>query len=131
MPDRASITSRPATPPAPGRAGAPALTARRPGPGQPFLPGIADLPASFQQPDRPAVRTTCAACGPAVSCPPPAEAVSLTLPGTLDQVRQARNLIVGVLAGCPRADDVILAVSELAANAIRFFLLSSCVAIVV
>ena len=35
-----------------------------------------------------------------------------------DQVRAARRFITGVLAGCPVADDTILCLSELAANAV-------------
>jgi anti-sigma regulatory factor (Ser/Thr protein kinase) len=35
-----------------------------------------------------------------------------------DQVREARRFLAGILCGCPAADDVLLAASELAANAV-------------
>lgn len=41
------------------------------------------------------------------------------LPGTADQIRHARRLLAAVLGDCPCADDVILCLSELAANAVR------------
>jgi anti-sigma regulatory factor (Ser/Thr protein kinase) len=41
-----------------------------------------------------------------------------SFPGRADQVREARVLISGLLDGCSAADDVVLLVSELAANAI-------------
>ena len=50
-------------------------------------------------------------------------------PGRADQVRHVRRALARHLAGCPAADEAILIASELAANAIVFFLLSSCVAI--
>jgi anti-sigma regulatory factor (Ser/Thr protein kinase) len=40
-----------------------------------------------------------------------------TYPGTADQVRAVRADLRGLLADCPRADDIILCASELAANA--------------
>jgi hypothetical protein len=40
-----------------------------------------------------------------------------TLPGTPDSVPRARRLVRDALPGCPRADDLALAVSELASNA--------------
>lgn len=39
-------------------------------------------------------------------------------PGTASQPRQVRAALRPVLRGCPAADDVVLVVSELAANAI-------------
>src|SRR5579859_5715640 len=50
-------------------------------------------------------------------------------PGRADQVSHVRRAMSRHLAGCPAADDAILVVSELASNAVVFFLLSSCVAI--
>ena len=41
-----------------------------------------------------------------------------TLPGTASQAGQVRAALRSVLGGCPAADDVLLVVSELAANAI-------------
>jgi hypothetical protein len=41
-----------------------------------------------------------------------------SFPGTLDQVREARSFAARLLAGCPRADDAALCVSEFAANAV-------------
>jgi anti-sigma regulatory factor (Ser/Thr protein kinase) len=41
-----------------------------------------------------------------------------TFAGTPRQVAYARHAVKGILAGCPRADDAALIVSELAANAI-------------
>jgi anti-sigma regulatory factor (Ser/Thr protein kinase) len=35
-----------------------------------------------------------------------------------DQVREARRFLTGILDGCPAADDVLLAASELATNAV-------------
>lgn len=52
-----------------------------------------------------------------------------TYPGRADQVRHVRRAVAQHLAGCPAADDAVLIASELASNAILFFLLSSCVAI--
>src|SRR5215470_15861421 len=57
---------------------------------------------------------TCqAACG-ALFAP-----VSLTLPGRADQVRVIRRWLTGLVADLPTADDIVLAVSELTANAVR------------
>ena len=50
-------------------------------------------------------------------------------PGSYEQVRQVRLFVARVLEGCPVADEAVLLSSELATNAITFFLLSSCVAI--
>src|SRR5215468_7418191 len=46
-------------------------------------------------------------CGPAA-----------TYPGSPEHVRQVRADAQGLLAGCPAADEVILCLSELAANAV-------------
>ena len=54
---------------------------------------------------------------------------SVTFPGLPAIVPSARRFVRGILVGSPRAEDMELIVSELASNAIRFFLLSSCVAI--
>jgi anti-sigma regulatory factor (Ser/Thr protein kinase) len=45
-------------------------------------------------------------------------AVTATLPGTPASVPVARRLVRETLAGCPRAGDLMLAVTELAANAV-------------
>jgi anti-sigma regulatory factor (Ser/Thr protein kinase) len=50
--------------------------------------------------------------------PPPAAAV--TLPGTAASVPAARQFIRRALAGCPRAEDLAQAVTELAANAVTW-----------
>jgi hypothetical protein len=52
-----------------------------------------------------------------------------TFHGRADQVGQVRRELARYLAGCPAADDAVLIASELAANSVLFFLLSSCVAI--
>jgi two-component sensor histidine kinase len=44
--------------------------------------------------------------------------ITATLPGTPSSVPTARRLIRDALPGCPRADDLMLAVSELASNGI-------------
>jgi anti-sigma regulatory factor (Ser/Thr protein kinase) len=44
--------------------------------------------------------------------------VTATLPGTPASVPIARRLVREALPGCPRADDLMLAVTELAANAV-------------
>jgi anti-sigma regulatory factor (Ser/Thr protein kinase) len=41
-----------------------------------------------------------------------------TYPGRPEHIRQARAEAQGLLAGCPAADEVILCLSELAANAV-------------
>ena len=41
-----------------------------------------------------------------------------TYPGHLDQVHRVRQAVARYLAGCPAADEAVLIVSELAANAI-------------
>jgi len=53
------------------------------------------------------------------------------LDGRPDQVRAARQFVRQHLAGHPAAGDAVLVASELAANSVMFFLLSSCVAIAV
>jgi two-component sensor histidine kinase len=50
-----------------------------------------------------------------VATSPPA--VTVTLPGIPASVPIARRLVRETLAGCPRAGDLMLAVTELAANA--------------
>ena len=52
-------------------------------------------------------------------------------PGTADQLRHVRSALRQFLGGCPVADDAVCLLSELCANAVVFFLLSSCVAIAV
>src|SRR5205823_5367068 len=42
-----------------------------------------------------------------------------TYPGAVSQVRLVRAAVRSLLDGCPAADDAVLVVSELAANAIR------------
>jgi hypothetical protein len=49
---------------------------------------------------------------------PPAWAWEGTYPGIVSQARQVRAALRSLLAGCPAAEDVLLVVSELAANAI-------------
>jgi anti-sigma regulatory factor (Ser/Thr protein kinase) len=44
--------------------------------------------------------------------------ITATLPGTPAFVPLARRLVREALAGCPRADDLMLAVTELATNCI-------------
>jgi hypothetical protein len=46
-----------------------------------------------------------------------------------DQLSQVRRDIAGYLGGCPVTQDMVLIADEMAANAILFFLLNSCVAI--
>lgn len=48
----------------------------------------------------------------------PAPAAEITLPGTAASVPVARRFVRDALPGCPRADDLVLAVSELASNGI-------------
>jgi Histidine kinase-like ATPase domain len=43
-----------------------------------------------------------------------------TLPGTAESVALARRFVRAVLPGCPRAEDLALAATELAANAVRW-----------
>jgi len=50
--------------------------------------------------------------------PPPA--AELVLPGIAASVRAARRLVSVALPGCPRVDDLMLAVSELASNALAW-----------
>jgi hypothetical protein len=63
--------------------------------------------------------------------PKPATATRFTgtYPGRPDQVQDARRAVARHLTGCQAKDDAMLIVSELASNAVLFFLLSSCVAI--
>jgi Histidine kinase-like ATPase domain len=51
----------------------------------------------------------------AASTEPPAQ---IGLPGVPESVAAARRFVRHALPGCPRADDLILAVSELVSNAI-------------
>jgi anti-sigma regulatory factor (Ser/Thr protein kinase) len=51
----------------------------------------------------------------AASTEPPAR---ISLPGTPESVSAARRFVAGALPGCPRADDLILAVSELVSNSV-------------
>jgi two-component sensor histidine kinase len=51
-----------------------------------------------------------------IAARPPA--VTVTLPGTPASVPIARRLVRETLAGCPRAGDLMLTVTELATNAI-------------
>ena len=51
---------------------------------------------------------------------PDAEAGWTALPGTAESVAVARRLVTRALAGCPRSDDLVLAVSELATNAVAW-----------
>jgi anti-sigma regulatory factor (Ser/Thr protein kinase) len=48
----------------------------------------------------------------------PEPAAEITLPGTPASVSVARRLVRDALPGCPRADGLVLAVSELATNGI-------------
>jgi len=59
----------------------------------------------------------------------PATWYQRTFHGRADQVSHVRSQIARYLAGHPAADDAVLIASELAANSVTFFLLSSCVAI--
>jgi hypothetical protein len=52
-----------------------------------------------------------------------------TFAGLPSQVREARHWLAGLVAGHQAADDALLALSELAANAVSFSLLSSRVVI--
>ncbi len=52
-----------------------------------------------------------------------------TFHGRTDQVACVRHEIAAHLDGCPAASDAVLIASELSANAIAFFPLSSCVAV--
>jgi serine/threonine-protein kinase RsbW len=45
---------------------------------------------------------------------------SIDLPCTAAQVATARRFVDGVLTDCPRVDDAVLLVSELAGNVIRY-----------
>ncbi len=57
---------------------------------------------------------TAGTSGPAITAPP---AWSRVFPATPAQVREARRFLSRILAGSPAADDAILCLSELAANA--------------
>jgi len=50
-------------------------------------------------------------------------------PGAADQVRHVRSAVRALLDDCCAEEDVVHLLSELSANAVVFFLLSSCVAI--
>jgi len=50
----------------------------------------------------------------------PEPAAEITLPGIPASASLARRFVRDALPGCPRADDLILAVSELASNAIAW-----------
>jgi hypothetical protein len=52
----------------------------------------------------------------AAGTPPPG--AQITLPGVAAAVPAARRFTAGSLTGCPRAGDLVLAVSELASNAV-------------
>ena len=54
---------------------------------------------------------------PGCIAPTPLRACDFSFPGRRDQVRQARAFIARFLDGHPAADDAVLLVSELAANA--------------
>ena len=54
---------------------------------------------------------------PGCIAPMPLRACAFSFPGRRDQVRYARALIARFLDGHPAADDAVLLVSELAANA--------------
>ena len=47
----------------------------------------------------------------------PQRTTEATYPGAVEHIRAVRAVLRALLEGCPRADDVILSVSELAANA--------------
>jgi len=49
-----------------------------------------------------------------------ARAAQIVLPGRAVSVRAARRFTAAALPGCPRADDLVLAVSELASNAVTW-----------
>jgi hypothetical protein len=79
---------------------------------------------------------------PGATLPPPAHlppgtsggnthTCTSTFPGQADQVPQVRVFLTQVLDDCPAAADAVLMADELAANAVLFFPLSSCVAIAV
>jgi anti-sigma regulatory factor (Ser/Thr protein kinase) len=57
------------------------------------------------------------AVGPEAVQPASAQHCIRTFPARPEQVRQARTFLKRVLAGCPAADDAVLCLSELAANA--------------
>ena len=44
----------------------------------------------------------------------------VALPGIPVSVSAARHFVTGALRGCPRTDDLVLAVSELASNALTW-----------
>jgi hypothetical protein len=48
----------------------------------------------------------------------PGPSAQIGLPGTAASVPAARRFVADALGGCPRADDLILAVSELVSNAV-------------
>lgn len=145
MPDRASITmdratlvrGQPQTPsPAPlGQSGH--LARDRGEQHSAFPPGLSQLiaVACHELVIRVSPAGRCAVCGTSFTCQraqlaefslnalvpvgPVSQRHRWELPGTPDQVRCARRLIASALGGWSRADDAILVVSELAANAVR------------
>jgi hypothetical protein len=50
--------------------------------------------------------------------PVPPRAFTRSFPARPDQVREARKFLRAALEGCPAADDAVLCISELAANAV-------------
>lgn len=50
----------------------------------------------------------------------PEPAAKITLPGVAASVAAARRLVKDTLPGCPRVDDLVLAMSELASNAVAW-----------
>ncbi|MFS2295284.1 MAG: ATP-binding protein [Actinomadura sp.] len=56
---------------------------------------------------------------PALSAPADAQRWRRAFPGDLDQACAARRFTTALLAGCPELDEVLLAVDELVANALR------------
>jgi hypothetical protein len=72
----------------------------------------------------------------ATPAPPPPALLTSTTPGytgtftgRAEETARVRREITVFLNGHPACDEIILVASELAANAITFFLLNSCVAI--
>jgi histidine kinase-like protein len=62
-----------------------------------------------------------AGTGALTDAAPPASPTArhLTLPGVLESVPLARQFVRAALADCPRAEDLALATTELASNAVR------------
>jgi len=63
--------------------------------------------------------TSWASVLPRIDVPPPSLTCCVRYRGALDQVRAARAVLACLLDGCPAADDAVLLVSELCANAIQ------------